>query len=155
MRTIVAEFIDHGLHDSVFIRQTFAYVLIMTLLTFSALMYLLARQGALHRSRGHVRVPRAEIDAFFANSRPSLTVLVPSYREEPIVVRSTLLSAALQEYPGMRVVLLIDDPPNPRDAQARRRARRVPRCPGDAPGAAARAVRPVRWPPWSTTRRRR
>ncbi len=119
MRTIVAEFIDHGLHNSVFIRQTFAYVLIMTLLTFSALMYLLARQGAMHRSRGHVRVPRAEIDAFFANSRPSLTVLVPSYCEEPIVVRSTLLSAALQEYPGMRVVLLIDDPPNPKDDQAR------------------------------------
>ena len=48
-----------------------------------------------------------------ANSRPSLTVLLPSYCEEPDVVRSTLLSAALQEYPGLRVVLLLDDPYRP------------------------------------------
>ncbi len=111
--TLISEFIDHGAHDSIFIEQTVAYVVIMTFLTFSALMYLTARQGALYRSRSHVRVPRAEIDAFMANSRPSLTVLVPSYCEEPSVVRSTLLSVALQEYPGMRIVLLLDDPPNP------------------------------------------
>ena len=94
----------NGLHSQL-LRQTIAYVPVMTLLTFSALMYLLARQGALYRSRGHVRVPRAEIDAFMTGSRPSLTVLVPSYCEDPAVVRSTLLSAALQEYPGMRIVL--------------------------------------------------
>jgi cellulose synthase/poly-beta-1,6-N-acetylglucosamine synthase-like glycosyltransferase len=42
-----------------------------------------------------------------------MTVLVPSYSEEPQVVRKTLLSAALQEYPGMRIVLLLDDNPHP------------------------------------------
>ncbi len=113
--TISSEFIDLGVHDSVLIEQTIVYVVIMTFLTFSALMYLVARQGALYRSRGHVRVPRAEIDAFLATARPTLTVLVPSYCEEPAVVRSTLLSAALQEYPGLRAVLLIDDPPQPTD----------------------------------------
>jgi cellulose synthase (UDP-forming) len=117
-RTVISEFIDHGLHSSQFIAQTIAYVAVMTLLTFSAFMYLLARQGALYRSRGHVRVPRAEIDSFMTNSRPSLTVLVPSYCEDPAVVRSTLLSAALQEYPGMRIVLLLDDPPTPTDPAA-------------------------------------
>ncbi|MCL3861025.1 glycosyltransferase family 2 protein [Actinotalea sp. K2] len=117
-RTVVSEFIDNGIHDSRFVAQTIAYVVVMTFLTFSALMYLLARQGALYRSRGHVRVPRAEIDAFLTDSRPSLTVLVPSYCEEPAVVRATLLSAALQEYPGMRIVLLLDDPPNPTDPAA-------------------------------------
>lgn len=116
--TVAAEFIDHGVHDAAFIAQTVAYVLVMTLLLFSSAMYLVARQGALYRSRDHVRVPRAEIDASFASSRPSLTVLVPSYAEEPAVVRATLLSAALQEYPGMRVVLLLDDPPEPTDPQA-------------------------------------
>ena len=114
-RTVISKFIDYGLHDSQFISQTIAYVVVMTFLTFSALMYLLARQGALYRSRGHVRVPRAEIDAFMTGSRPSLSVLVPSYCEDPAVVRSTLLSAALQEYPGMRTVLLLDDPPTPTD----------------------------------------
>ncbi|MBI1378392.1 MAG: glycosyltransferase [Frankiales bacterium] len=116
--TVIAGFVDDGARSSVFLEQTVVYVAIMTMLTFSALMYLLARQGALYRSRNHVRVPRAEIDAFMANSRPSLTVLVPSYCEEPDVVRSTLLSAALQEYPGLRVVLLLDDPPHPGDPAA-------------------------------------
>ena len=46
---------------------------------------------------------------------PTLTVLVPSYREDARVVRQTLLSAALQEYPDLRIVLLIDDPPSPND----------------------------------------
>ncbi|RYV50394.1 glycosyltransferase family 2 protein [Pengzhenrongella frigida] len=117
-RTVISQFIDNGLHDSRFLAQTIAYVVVMSLLTFSSFMYLLARQGALYRSRGHVRVPRAEIDAFMTNSRPSLTVLVPSYCEDPAVVRSTLLSAALQEYPGMRIVLLLDDPPTPTDPDA-------------------------------------
>ena len=118
VQAVVSRFIDNGIHDSGFVIQTIVYVGIMTFLLVSALMYLLARQGALYRSRGHVRVPRAEIDAFMADSRPSLTVLVPSYAEDPAVVRATLLSAALQEYPGMRIVLLLDDPPEPTDPRA-------------------------------------
>ena len=50
--------------------------------------------------------------------RPSITVLVPSYREEPQVIRRTLLSAALLEYPDVRIVLLIDDPPHPAPGSA-------------------------------------
>jgi cellulose synthase/poly-beta-1,6-N-acetylglucosamine synthase-like glycosyltransferase len=116
--TVVSEFIDHGPHDSQFIAQTIAYTVVMTLLLFSSAMYLLARQGALYRSRDHVRIPRAEIDASFGASRPSMTVLVPSYAEEPAVVRATLMSAALQEYPDLRIVLLLDDPPTPKDPTA-------------------------------------
>jgi cellulose synthase/poly-beta-1,6-N-acetylglucosamine synthase-like glycosyltransferase len=62
-----------------------------------------------------VRVPRAELDRHFSATQSSITVLVPSYSEEPRVVRSTLWSAVLQESPAMRVVLLIDDSPNPTD----------------------------------------
>ncbi|MDO8107017.1 glycosyltransferase family 2 protein [Isoptericola sp. b441] len=116
--TVAAQFIDHGVRDARFIAETAAYVLVMTLLLFSSVMYLVARQGALYRSRDHVRVPRAEIDAHFGATRPSLTVLVPSYAEEPDVVRTTLLSTALQEYPGLRIVLLLDDPPEPSDPEA-------------------------------------
>ncbi len=117
-RTVVSRFIDSGMQSSQFIAQTIAYVVVMSFLTFSALMYLVARQGAVYRSRGHVRAPRAEIDAFLAGAQPHLTVLVPSYCEDPAVVRSTLLSAALQEYPGLRIVLLLDDPPQPSDQAA-------------------------------------
>jgi cellulose synthase (UDP-forming) len=45
----------------------------------------------------------------------TLAILIPSYKEEARVVRRTLLSAALVEYPNRRVTLLIDDPPTPSD----------------------------------------
>lgn len=89
------------------------YLVVVTFLTFSALMYLLARQGALYRFRDHRRVPRGELDRHFARYEESITVLVPSYAEEPDVVRATLWSAALQEFPNLRVTLLLDDPPHP------------------------------------------
>ena len=99
-----------------FATEAISYLIVVTFLTFSALMYLVARQGALHRFREHERVPRGLVDRHFddAVSEP-LTVLIPSYAEEPEVVRLTMWSAALQEYPDLRIVLLIDDPPAPSD----------------------------------------
>jgi EAL domain-containing protein (putative c-di-GMP-specific phosphodiesterase class I)/cellulose synthase/poly-beta-1,6-N-acetylglucosamine synthase-like glycosyltransferase len=61
---------------------------------------------------------------------PTVTVLVPSYKEDERVIRTTLLSAALQEHPHLRVVLLIDDPPNPRTAADRRLLRTARELPG-------------------------
>jgi cellulose synthase (UDP-forming) len=116
--TIVGKFLDHGPQSFKFTAEAFGYLIVVSFLTFSALCYLLARQGAFQRFRDHVRVPRAELDRHFAASRPGLTVLVPSYSEEPHVVRATLLSAALQEYPDLSVVLLLDDPPKPSDRAA-------------------------------------
>ena len=51
-------------------------------------------------------------------SAPALAILVPAYKEDPDVVRKTLLSAALEEYPNRRVVLLIDDPPEPGESES-------------------------------------
>src|SRR6476619_8606440 len=106
-------------NNSRFLWETIVYVGITSFLALSSLLYLVARQGALYRSRAHRRVPRAVIDSFFDTTLPTMTVLVPSYREEIAVVRKTLLSAVLQEYPFLRVVLLLDDPPNPRSAEHR------------------------------------
>lgn len=96
--------------------EAIAYLSIVTLLTASAASYLVTRLGYLNRIRAHRRTPRAVLDAEFSSVQPTLTVIVPSYREQTRVIRQTLLSAALQEYPSMRVVLLIDDPPQPGDA---------------------------------------
>lgn len=115
--TIIRQFFD-GPHSFQFTLQAISYLVVVTFLTFSALMYLLARQGALQRFSKHVRVPRAELDRHFSDHQPSITVLVPSYAEEPQVIRKTLLSALLQEYPNMRIVLLLDDKPNPTDPAA-------------------------------------
>ncbi|HVT65433.1 MAG TPA: glycosyltransferase family 2 protein [Mycobacteriales bacterium] len=92
---------------------------IVTFITASSLAYLVSRLGFFARSRAHRRVTRAELDEFYAASCPTLTALVPSYKEEVRVVRNTVLSAALQEYPDLRVVLLLDDPPNPTDPHDR------------------------------------
>lgn len=114
--TIIRQFFE-GPQTFQFTVQAVCYLIVVTFLTFSALMYLIARQGALQRFSKHVRVPRAELDRHFSTRQPSITVLVPSYAEEPEVIRKTLLSAALQEYPKLRVVLLIDDKPYPTNPQ--------------------------------------
>ena len=105
------------------------YLAMVTLLIFASVAYLVSRLGYLYRVRQHRRVPRAVIDAFFDAHKPALTAIVPSYREETRVVRSTLLSVALQEYPDIDVVLLIDDPPestDPRHVALLQGARELP-----------------------------
>jgi EAL domain-containing protein (putative c-di-GMP-specific phosphodiesterase class I)/cellulose synthase/poly-beta-1,6-N-acetylglucosamine synthase-like glycosyltransferase len=110
----IGEFISsHGV-TARYKAEAVVYLVVVTLLTMSALAYLCCRLGFFYRSREHQRTPRAVIDEFFAHTTPTLTVIVPSYKEEARVIRTTLLSAALQEYPYQRLVLLIDDPPNPR-----------------------------------------
>ena len=105
---IIRQFID-GSQNYQFTVEAFSYLVVVTFLTFSALMYLVARQGAFQRFSQHVRIPRAVLDEHFFTQQSAITVLVPSYSEETGVIRKTLLSAALQEYPDIRVVLLIDD----------------------------------------------
>ena len=113
--TIIRQFFNIGPQSFRFTVEMISYAVVVTFLTFSALMYLLARQGALLAFRDHVRVPRAELDRHFAKNQSTMTVLIPSYAEETAVIRQTMWSAALQEYPSMRVVLLLDDPPHPTD----------------------------------------
>ncbi|MFJ4209633.1 glycosyltransferase family 2 protein [Paenarthrobacter sp. NPDC089675] len=113
--TIIRQFVDNPNSGFRFGLESVSYLIVVTFLTFSALMYLMARQGALYRFKEHRRVPRGELDSHFADYSDGITVLVPSYAEEPGVVRGTLWSAALQEFPDLRVVLLLDDPPNPTD----------------------------------------
>lgn len=115
--TVVRQLADNPNAGFRFQMETVSYVLVVTFLTFSALMYLLARQGAMYRFRDHQRVPRGELDRHFADYDEGITVLVPSYAEEIHVVRATLWSAALQEFPELKVVLLLDDPPAPKDPE--------------------------------------
>ena len=119
--TIIRQLVDNPNSGFRFGFESISYLIVVTFLTFSALMYLMARQGALYRFREHRRVPRGELDNHFANYKEAVTVLVPSYAEEPQVVRGTLWSAALQEFPDLRVVLLLDDPPHPTEPEKIRR----------------------------------
>lgn len=114
--TVLREFVNHGSQGMRFTSEAVSYLVVVSLLTYSALVYLFCRHAALRRRTWHSPTSRAELDRTAA-SAPRLTVLVPSYREEATVIRQTLLSAALQEYPDLEVVLLIDDPPTPIEEQ--------------------------------------
>jgi cellulose synthase/poly-beta-1,6-N-acetylglucosamine synthase-like glycosyltransferase len=99
--------------------ESVIYLLVVTVLTASALAYLMSRLGFCYRTRSHHRTSRAVLESFLDVARPTLTTIVPSFQEEEHVITNTLLSAALQEYPQSRIVLLIDDPPVPRSRRAR------------------------------------
>jgi cellulose synthase/poly-beta-1,6-N-acetylglucosamine synthase-like glycosyltransferase len=90
-----------------------SYLLIVAFLLYGAIVYLLSRLGYMRRRVRFRHAGDGELRRFAAQADARVTVLVPSYKEEPNVVRRALLSAALQEYPHRRVVLLIDDPPTP------------------------------------------
>lgn len=109
---VLRQFIE-GPQSYDFTMEAILYTIVVTFLNFSALMYLIARQGAYDRFSRHVRVPHAVLEKHFSTSATSITVLIPSYDEEPDVVRKTIFSAALQEFPNKRIVLLIDDNPFP------------------------------------------
>lgn len=109
--SVIARQLIDGPQSYDFTVEVVGYSVIVTFLTLSALVYLIARQGALQRFKKHVRVPQWKIDEHFSKRDTSITVLVPSYSEEVGVIRKTLLSAALQEFPKKKVVLLVDDNP--------------------------------------------
>lgn len=82
-------------------------------LVLGSIVYQIARLGYLNRVGNHSAAPNRELRHFYDNAPPRVAILIPSYKEDCGVVRRTLLSAALQDYPNRRVVLLIDDPPEP------------------------------------------
>lgn len=111
------------------------YVAGGAVMLFGSLVYLIARLGYLHRCRDFRPASAEELALLYDGRPPRLAVLVPSYREDPHLVRLTLLSAALQAFPRHRVVLLIDDPPNPDDLEARAQLNRVRELPGELQAA--------------------
>jgi len=101
--------------------RAFAQLLFLTIVSFliyGGCVYQFTRLGHLKRLRAHQPASDDQLGRLYAGSRaPAITILVPSYKEDEQVIRKTLLSAALQDYPHRRVVLLIDDPPHPANAQ--------------------------------------
>lgn len=98
--------------------------------------YLVLRARALRRVRDHRRATRTELDAAFRFGRPRMTVLVPSGGAEPARVSAALWSAALQEFPDLSLVLLIDDL-HPADPAARARRDATRRLPSEIAWALA------------------
>lgn len=93
------------------------------------LVYLVSRLGFLVRQRDHDAPPLDDLIEDHWDDAEPIAVLVPSYKEDERTIRQTLMSAALQHHPNLRVTLLLDDPPDTRDTNDARQlamARRVP-----------------------------
>src|SRR5689334_9124199 len=79
------------------------FLAIVLLLIYGNLIYQITRLGYHSRLLHHREASREELNQVFDGDAPSVVVLVPSYKEETRVVRQSLLSAALQEYPRKRL----------------------------------------------------
>jgi cellulose synthase/poly-beta-1,6-N-acetylglucosamine synthase-like glycosyltransferase len=93
------------------------FILIAAGMIYGSLVYQVTRLGYFRRRFRHEPPPfEAIIDKLFDGPAAPVVFLIPSYKEDTRVVRQALLSAALQDYPNRRAVLLIDDPPAAEDA---------------------------------------
>jgi len=103
---------------------------IVAALIYGGVVYQLTRALYYWRECRHVSEPAAALEALRTGANDRwITILIPSFKEEPRVVLRTLLSAAFQTYPRRRVALLIDDAPFPAAAADRaslEEARRLP-----------------------------
>jgi cellulose synthase/poly-beta-1,6-N-acetylglucosamine synthase-like glycosyltransferase len=93
------------------------YLTLLSGISFCTVSYQLSRVGSAMRMSGN---PRASSPmAGEASTDQPVTVLIPTYCEEPRVIRHTLLSAVLARHTNRRVVVLIDDHPGDEASVAR------------------------------------
>ena len=87
----------------------------MFFVAYGNLLYQICLIGHYKRRDEHKPIAREELERVYLKEKaPALTTLVPSYKEERTVNWQTMMSAALAEYPSKNVVLLIDDPYQPK-----------------------------------------
>ena len=89
------------------------YILCFLFVLYSNVVYFLCRYGYLKRLATFRPADDHELQAIYQPDAPTVTFLLPSYKEDARVIRQSLYSSALQDYPFRRVVLLIDDPAFP------------------------------------------
>lgn len=87
-------------------------VLFVFFLVYGNAVYMFSRHGYFKRLGSHAPASQEVVEQSLLNNHPPLVILVPSYKEEIPVIRQSILSSALQDYPNRRVVLLIDNPPD-------------------------------------------
>lgn len=114
------------------------YGLILLSLLFCCFAYELSRYGFARRRRRMRPATEQAMAHLLSENAPSITVLIPSYREEPRVIAMTLLSAAVARYGNRRIVLLVDDPVT--DIQSLRSSRATAQAVSESVKAAMRPL---------------
>ncbi|RKZ69783.1 MAG: glycosyl transferase [Gammaproteobacteria bacterium] len=108
----------------------FLLTVIVASLIYGGLVYQFARIQYVKRLRDHAPASREALEELHLDKSRSLSILVPSYKEESLVVEMTLMSAALQDYPNRYITLLIDDPAHPDDPDEAEQLMTTRRLPG-------------------------
>lgn len=99
--------------DKRFVFESILFGVAMLFVAYGNVLYQVCLMGHYKRRDAHIPTDRQTLYSLYKHNAPSLSVLVPSYKEERTVIWQTLMSAALAEYPRKNVVLLIDDPYRP------------------------------------------
>jgi cellulose synthase/poly-beta-1,6-N-acetylglucosamine synthase-like glycosyltransferase len=97
-------------HNFKLLAEDAVFTSAMLFMAYGNLLYQFCLIGFYKRKLTHKAESMDELMKLYDAKAPSLSILVPSYKEERCVIWQTLVSAALAEYPQKNVVLLIDDP---------------------------------------------
>ena len=121
----LGDILVHKVYDSYYFPNSSAfygglvYLGSISIVFYSIIHYHVCLIGNYKRQRRD-KIPTLEtIATLYDGAAPTVTVLVPSFKEERQIMLQTLMSAALSEYPAKNVVLLIDNPQNPKDESER------------------------------------
>jgi cellulose synthase (UDP-forming) len=117
----LADVLAHKVYDSYFFPHSgpfyggLVYFAALSIIFYSVIHYHICLIGNYKRSKQE-EVPALEtVLTLYDHVAPAVTILIPSYKEERQTILYTMLSAALSEYPFKNVVLLIDNPQDPKD----------------------------------------
>jgi cellulose synthase/poly-beta-1,6-N-acetylglucosamine synthase-like glycosyltransferase len=116
---MLADLLVHKVYDSYFFPHSgpfyggLLYLFSLSIIFYSVMHYHVCLIGN-YKRHNQERVPTfKEVTQIYDKEAATLSVLVPSFKEEREIILHTMLSAALSEYPAKNVVLLIDNPQNP------------------------------------------
>ena len=90
------------------------FTVVNALLIYNNIIYLLTRCGRLKCEKDFREDSQSFLlqFAFATKAPPSITILVPAYKEQISIITMSLLSCVFQKYPHKRIVLLLDNPPD-------------------------------------------
>jgi len=100
--------------DALFVFETVLFAVAFFFVFYGNLLYQICLLGHYKRRQKHQPPDHSTLYEIYNGGAPSLSILIPSYKEEHTVNWQTMLSAALAEYPSKNIVLLIDDPYHPK-----------------------------------------
>jgi cellulose synthase (UDP-forming) len=103
---------SHSEDGPLFLAYNAVFALLVTSFAYGNLLYQATRMGYFVRLGRHRRMTRRTGSRAGSMRAPhrSLSILIPSYKEELVTVEQTLYSAAFLGYPNKTVCLLLDDP---------------------------------------------